>query len=157
MRKSATGSPELTSWPEPEPGLVIRYAYLWRREQEAGREEGMKDRPCAIVLALAGQKDDRSRVVVLAITHTPPQLPTEGVELPASVKRRLGLDEERSWVVVSEANIFMWPGPDLRFLPGRGPESAAYGLLPPDVFRAVRERFLARLRARLAATVPRTE
>ncbi len=147
----------MTSWPEPEPGLVIRYAYLWRREQEAGREEGVKDRPCAIVLALAGQEDDRPRVVVLAVTHTPPQPPTEGVELPASAKRRLGLDEERSWVIVSEANIFLWPGPDLRFLPGRGPESAAYGLLPPDVFRAVRERFLASLRARRAATVPRTE
>jgi len=147
----------LTSWPEPEPGLVIRYAYLWRREQEAGREEGVKDRPCAIVLALAGQEDDRPRVVVLAVTHTPPQPPAEGVELPASAKRRLGLDEERSWVIVSEANIFLWPGPDLRFLPGRGPESAAYGLLPPDVFRAVRERFLASLRARRAATVPRTE
>lgn len=39
-------------WPEPEPGLVIRYAYLWRREQETGREKGTKDRPCAVVLAL---------------------------------------------------------------------------------------------------------
>ena len=147
----------MTGWPKPEPGLVIRYAYLWRREQEAGREEGAKDRPCAIVLALVGQEDDQSRVVVLAVTHTPPQPPTEGVELPASVKRRLGLDEERSWVIVSEANIFLWPGPDLRFLPGQGPESAAYGLLPPNVFRAVRERFLAGLRARRAATVLRTE
>lgn len=147
----------MTSWPEPEPGLVIRYAYLWRREQEAGREDGAKDRPCAIVLALAGQENGRSRVVVLAITHTPPQPPTEGVELPTAVKRRFGLDEERSWVIVSEANIFLWPGPDLRFLPEQGPESAAYGLLPPDVFRAVRERFLAGLRAQRAATVLRTE
>jgi len=147
----------LTGWPEPEPGLVIRYAYLWRREQEAGREEGAKDRPCAIVLALAGQEDNRPRVVVLAVTHTPPQLPAEGVELPAAVKRRLGLDEERSWVVTSEANSFLWPGPDLRFLPGLGPESAAYGVLPPDVFRVVRDRFLAGLQARRTATVPRTE
>jgi len=147
----------LTSWPEPEPGLVIRYAYLWRREQDAGREEGDKDRPCAIVLALARQEDKRPRVVVLAVTHTPPQPPTEGVELPAEAKRRLGLDEERSWVIVSEANVFLWPGPDLRFLPGRGPESATYGLLPPDVFRVVRDRFLAGLRARRTATVRRTE
>jgi hypothetical protein len=147
----------LTSWPEPEPGLVIRYAYLWRREQEAGREEGVKDRPCAIVLALAGKEDDRPRVVVLPVTHTPPQSPTEGVELPTAAKRRLGLDEERSWVVTSEANVFLWPGPDLRFLPGQGPESAAYGVLPPDVFRVVRDRFLAGLQARRAATVPRTE
>ncbi len=79
------------------------------------------------------------------------------VELPTAAKRRLGLDEERSWVVTSETNVFLWPGPDLRFLPGRGPESAAYGVLPPDVFRVVRDRFLAGLRARRAATVPRTE
>ena len=137
--------------------MVIRYAYLWRREQEAGREEGAKDRPCAIVLALSGQEDGRPRVVVLAVTHTAPQQPAEGIELPALVKRRLGLDDERSWVIVSEANVFLWPGPDLRFLPGGGPDSAAYGLLPPDVFRVVRDRFLARLRARQAATVPRTQ
>ena len=144
-------------WPEPEPGLVVRYAYLWRREQEAGREEGAKDRPCAIVLALAGKESGRPRVIVLPVTHTPPQPPAEGVELPAATKRRLGLDEERSWVIVSEANSFAWPGPDLRFVPGRGPESAVYGLLPPDVFGVIRDRFLAGLRARRTATVPRTE
>lgn len=141
-------------WLEPEPGLVIRYAYLWRHEQEAGREEGTKDRPCAIVLALVGEEGDRPRVIVLPVTHTPPQPPAEGVELPAATKRRLGLDEERSWVIVSEANSFVWPGPDLRFVPGREPESAAYGLLPPDVFGVIRNHFLAGLRARRAAAVP---
>jgi hypothetical protein len=30
------------SWPVPQPGLVIRYAYLWRREALAGQEEGAK-------------------------------------------------------------------------------------------------------------------
>lgn len=145
------------TWPTPEPGLVIRYAYLWRREQEAGREEGTKDRPCAIVLALAGGDGGQPRVVVLPVTHSPPRPPDEGIELPPATKRRLGLDEERSWVVTSEANSFLWPGPDLRFLPGRGPESAAYGFLPPGVFRVVRDRFLAGVRARRAATVPRTE
>lgn len=140
------------------PGLVVRYAYLWRREQEAGREEGVKDRPCAVVLALAGEEaGGRPRVVVVPITHAPPRAPEEAVELPAETKRRLGLDDERSWVVVGEANRFLWPGPDLRFLPGRGPESAVYGVLPPDVFRAVRDRFLAGLRARRTAVVPRTE
>ncbi|RYG94730.1 MAG: hypothetical protein EON57_17855 [Alphaproteobacteria bacterium] len=145
------------SWPTPEPGLVVRYAYLWRREQEAGREEGTKDRPCAVVLALAGEEGERPRVVVLPITHSPPQPPTEGIKLPLATKRRLGLDDEQSWVVVSEANRFLWPGPDLRFLLGRGPESAAYGVLPPDIFRVVRDRFLAELRTRRAAVIPRTE
>jgi len=31
-------------FPQPCAGLVIRYSYLWKREQEAGREEGTKDR-----------------------------------------------------------------------------------------------------------------
>lgn len=39
--------------PAPVPGLVIRYSYLWLEEHRQGREEGVKDRPCAIVLASA--------------------------------------------------------------------------------------------------------
>ena len=52
------------SLPEPEPGLVIRYSYLWRREQRKGREEGAKDRSCAIVLT-AEDHDGEKLVVVL--------------------------------------------------------------------------------------------
>jgi hypothetical protein len=40
--------------PEPEPGRVIRYNYLWAKEQEQGREEGRKDRPCASSLRPGG-------------------------------------------------------------------------------------------------------
>jgi hypothetical protein len=40
------------SWPVPRPGLVIRYSYLWESEARLGREEGVKDRPCAIVLVI---------------------------------------------------------------------------------------------------------
>ena len=57
------------------------------------------------------------------------------IEIPAVVKARLGLDGERSWIVVDEANVFAWPGPDLRMLPGQGAESSAYGFLPPGFFR----------------------
>lgn len=28
--------------PDPEPGLVISYAYLWHHEHARGREEGLK-------------------------------------------------------------------------------------------------------------------
>lgn len=38
--------------PEPKPGRVIGYAYLWRDQAAKGREEGIKDRPCVIVLAV---------------------------------------------------------------------------------------------------------
>ena len=143
------------TWPLPQPGLVIRFSYLWKREADAGREEGIKDRPCAVVLAIEGQ-EGHPRVIVLPITHAPPQPPEDGVELPQPTKARLGLDGERSWVMVSEANVFTWPGPDLRFLTGQGPESVAYGFLPPLVFRAIRDRFLTRHRERKASLVPRS-
>jgi hypothetical protein len=42
-------------FPEPYAGLVIRYSYLWKREQQARREEGTKDRPCAVVMAIMDQ------------------------------------------------------------------------------------------------------
>ena len=35
--------------PKPVAGLIIRYSYLWYREHLEGRDEGQKDRPCAIV------------------------------------------------------------------------------------------------------------
>ena len=58
--------------PDPVPGLVIRYAYLWFGEYAAGQEEGVKDRPCAIVAAIRSDEDGNTRVLVLPITHTPP-------------------------------------------------------------------------------------
>ena len=54
--------------PTPEAGLVIAYAYLWRREHQAGQDEGLKDRPSVIVLTVERQEDgdDRHR----AADHT---------------------------------------------------------------------------------------
>ena len=145
------------TWPAPQPGLVICYSYLWRREAEAGQEEGRKDWPCAIILAVAGQGDG-ARVIVVPVTHSEPTPPDEGIEIPLATKTRLGLDSGRSWIIVSEANDFRWPGPDLRFVPTRGQQpTVAYGFLPPRLFRAVRDRFVARAQARQAGVVARTE
>jgi hypothetical protein len=101
------------SWPTPQPGLVIRYSYLWEREAREGREEGAKDRPCAIVLVLL-REGDSPIVRVLPVTHSAPADPADALEIPHPTKRRLGLDSDRSWVVLTEANDFIWPGPDLR-------------------------------------------
>jgi hypothetical protein len=38
---------------DPECGRVISYFYLWRHEREDGRTEGVKARPCVVVLARA--------------------------------------------------------------------------------------------------------
>ncbi len=142
------------SWPPPRPGLVIRYSYLWTDEAASGRDEGIKDRPCAVVLSVDGEAG--TRVYVLPVTHTPPTRDRSAIELPPRVQARLGLDEERSWVVVTEANSFMWPGPDLRPIPGRGVESIAYGYLSPSLFTAIRDAFVAEVRSRRADVTART-
>lgn len=41
------------------------------------------------------------------------------IEIPPATKQRLGLDSEGSWIVITEANEFVWPGLNLRPLPGR--------------------------------------
>jgi hypothetical protein len=145
----------LATLPKPIPGLVVRYSYLWADEHDRGREEGRKDRPCAIVLtALA--VDNEVSVVVLPVTHTPPALSDLAIEIPFATKQRLGLDHERSWVVVSEANRFSWPGPDLRPAPGSAMTTVAYGELPADLFRKIRDAFLREYQQRRARLVQRS-
>ena len=128
------------AYPEPRLGLVISYAYLWHHEHRAGREEGVKNRPCVIVLAVQHQVDGDIVVSVVPITHSPPDDPRAALEVPLAVKRHLGLDDDRSWIIVDEINQFAWPGFDLRPIPP-SLDRFAYGVLPPRLF----ERILARL------------
>ena len=106
-----------------------------KREQEQGCEEGLKDRPCAIVMAVVDEASEQ-QVLVLPITHTPPENEEDAVEIPATTKTRLGVggdDGERSWIVISEANAFIWPSPDLRDVPGRDePASFMVRCHPPS-------------------------
>lgn len=89
-------------------------------------------------------------MTLLPITHVEPKTRELAVEIPAVVKQRLGLVAERSWIVVDEANRFIWPGPDLRRLPGGDQSTVAYGV--PRLFEAVRVRFLAAARVRRVHT-----
>ncbi|MCY4551970.1 MAG: hypothetical protein OXC28_26855 [Defluviicoccus sp.] len=126
--------------PDPQPGLVISYAYLWRREAERGRLEGSKYRPAVVVLAVRDDEDGSKTAMVAPVTHSPPDDPRFSIEIPIGTRRRLGLDADPSWIVLSELNRFEWPGPDLRpVAPGRW----AYGLLPARLFRTLRDRLLA--------------
>ena len=142
--------------PDPHPGLVISYAYLWHQEFLRGQEEGTKARPCAVVLAVQGQQGE-TVVTVVPVTHAPPSHIDDAVELPAPTKRRLGLDDERSWVVVSEVNRFIWPGPDLRPVPGQEAGRFAYRTLPPSLFETIKKQLLERAARQRLAAVPRTE
>lgn len=144
------------SFPTPVPGLVIRYSYLWANEHDRGHEEGIKDRPCAVLLAMRTEEDDL-RVIVLPITHTPHDDAESAIEIPAQTKHRLGLDDAPSWVVLTEVNSFYWPGPDLRPTTEGGPESVALGLLPAKLFARIRDGFITLHEQNKARTVTRTE
>lgn len=125
--------------PSPRPGLVIHYEYLWRHEHAAGAEQGAKRRPCAIVITVVDTAG-KTEVVVAPITHVEPKPPSEGVELPPPVKRYLGLDAERSWVITTDLNLFEWPGVDLYPAPKAEPGKFEYGFLPPRLFEQIRVR-----------------
>lgn len=121
-----------------------------------GIDEGSKDRPCAVVLVILEFKK-RPLVRVLPITHTPPVDKEGALELPLETKQRLGLDDERSWVILDEANDFRWPGPDLRPRVNGDFASVVYGRLPPFFMKVLVEKLKSRLKNRRLEIVQRTE
>ena len=121
-------------------GAVFRYAYLWHREFLAGQTEARYDRP-ALALAIAiHEKDGRSHVLALPVTHSQPIVAHHGVLLPAQTKKVLGLDAEPSWVVTTEAARFAWPGADVRLVPHR--RTPFYGYVSLPFLRSVAQSFL---------------
>ena len=138
--------------PEPRPGLVVRYDYLWSHEAAKGLDQG-KDRPACLVAAsdrLVGPR----YVVLLPITHTPPDGDTIGIEIQTKVKQALGLDDAPSWVIVSEHNVDEWPNSGISPVPGR-PGVFTCGFLPPGLFARIKARFLELARGKKSNTVRR--
>jgi hypothetical protein len=109
-----------------------------------------------IIAAIRTEENGDTRALVLPITHSPPDHASLAVEIPEIIKKRLQLDDARSWIVLSEWNEFVWPGPDLRRLPDADDASVAYGVLPPGFFATVRDRFIALVNARTSVQVRRT-
>ncbi|MBF0333772.1 MAG: hypothetical protein HQL40_09015 [Alphaproteobacteria bacterium] len=132
--------------PDPRPGLVFRYEYVWKRQALAGRTVGEKERPACVVLAVTGAAGDR-RALIVPITTRPPSADDPAVEIPSAVRRHLGLDGcGPSWIILGEANIDSWPTPDMRPIPGR-PGRFDYGLLPLRLVNMIRELILSALDA----------
>ena len=65
--------------PVPEPGLVVSYSYLWHSEYEQDHGEGLKDRPCAIIL-VAEDAAGETLVTVVPISHSAPA--SDALEIP---------------------------------------------------------------------------
>ena len=125
--------------PEPKPGLVVRYDYLWTHVAAVGRDQG-KTRPACLVAA-TDQAVLPRHVVLLPITHTRPAGDTVGIEIPVRVGQALGLYDPPSWAIVSEHNTDAWPNAGLSPLPGQ-PDSFGYGFIPPGLFAQIKARFL---------------
>ena len=133
------------SLPESKSALVIRYAYLWHNEAETGQEEGLKDRPCTIPLSRK-EKNGLELVTVLPVTHTAPDNPDDAIVIPADTARRLGLDHEQSWVMISEYNQFVWPGPDIRSVPFGDQQKWEYGYIPAKLYDKIKNAMIQRLK-----------
>lgn len=143
---------------DPKPGLVIRYDYLWRDEYDAGRIDGAKDRPCAIILAAKPRKDGHRDVVLCAITHTPPKDGESAVEIPVAVARHLGLDDDRSWIKTHEANVLTWEKGRVPFgITPVEPGKWTFGLLPYQLAKSAFDQVSFRIRTRSISTVRRDE
>jgi len=109
--------------PEPECGLVVSCSYLWSNEQRAGKIEGLKTGRARLCWS--------SKTTATARKSPWPRSPTRR---PPKVKQHLGLDSERSWIILDDFNEFVWPGYDLRPIPGKAGRYD-YGFLPPALFK----------------------
>ncbi len=137
--------------PKPRPGLVFRYEYVWRRDALAGLEAA-KERPVCIVLAVTEAAGD-TRVLIVPITHLSPVPGIPALEIPPKIKQALRMDGQRSWIILSEANIDTWPSPDMRPVQGAG--RFDYGLLPNAMVNRLRQIVLQALSDRILPIVDR--
>jgi hypothetical protein len=99
-------------------------------------------------------EDEDILVYVAPITHSQPT-DGAGIEIPPAVKRRLGLDAARSWIVTDEFNRFVWPGYDLRPIARDRPNTFHWGFLPVELFEALKTAVLRHQRARRLGVVER--
>ena len=141
--------------PRPEPGLVIRYGFLWPREAATGNETSRKVRPCAIVTTV-NVVEGKTIVTVAPVTHARPAVAEEGVEIPEAVRRMLGLDDEPGWIIPHELNRFAWPGPDVDIISSSG-KSMVYGRLPRRLLLLVLNSLIRAVRSGRARVVKRAE
>lgn len=133
----------------PQAGMVLNYSFLWKHEAERGQSEGAKDRPVVVVVLLG----DGEEVVVAPITTKAPEPDAPAIEVPPRVCAHLKLDAAQSWISLATLNRLVWPGPDLRAVPGSNPADALYGFIPQKLLDAVKIRTMAELARRTPGLV----
>ncbi len=96
-------------------------------------------------------------MTMVAVIRAVPSNLDEALEIPAAIETAPGLDEGPSWIVVTEVNRFIWPGPDLVPISRNSPMRFDYGVLPPGFFRTPRNSFVALARASRVRLVARLQ
>ncbi|HEX3442716.1 MAG TPA: hypothetical protein VHT93_20450 [Pseudolabrys sp.] len=153
----------MASIPEPTPGLIFRYGYVWLEEYRNGKVDPSKDRPACIVARVAqGSSSFKvadttiapGDVIILPITTKPPRAGIFAVELTADEKRLCRLNPDYpSWVIVSEFNADTWPNADLRLI--QETNRFDYGMARPGLLRRIGEKFTEARRANMVLGVKR--
>jgi len=91
------------SFEEIQTASVVRYPYLWVREAGHGETEGRKNRPVAVGIRLS--RPDGDLLILFPITTKQPEPVRFAAEIPATEKRRAGLDVDlRVWLILDEYN-----------------------------------------------------
>jgi hypothetical protein len=128
IKSSKAGSSE-PSGAVPRPGDPLRLPLGTRVRSRTRRGN---ERQAVLHFHERDQRWQRARRVgwfCPSLTSSPSN-PADAVEIPVQTKNRLGLDTDRSWIVITEANELIWPGPDQRPIPGEDASSISYGPLP---------------------------
>ena len=141
----------------PEAGLVVNYDFLWKDEEDRGRNEG-KDRPCMIVETREVADLDGCHAYILPITHAPLNPGESGIEIPHSVASRLGLDDERMWIKTHEVNRVEWPerGYPFGVTPNRKGQMS-YGVMRHDIAEQAYQQVVEQFRSGKIAQINRDE
>ncbi len=125
--------------PEPQPGQIIRFDYLWKREEERGAMQGMKDRPCVVLAKTTCEHTGAEAVIVCPITHSPPYEDQECVRISKKDSRQMGLSKSEQWVKTDEANVVPWSDPGII---RATPTKWLFGRVPKYAFEAIRQSVL---------------
>jgi len=116
---------------KPEPGLVIRYDFLWHEDQTQGQIHGRKDRPSAIIVVSETDESGNSDVYLCPITHSPCRNDETGFEIPLKLAKYLNLDDQRSWVKTHQINVLSWQKDVIPYGVSRAnKDSWVFGMMP---------------------------
>jgi hypothetical protein len=110
-----------------------------------------------VVVVAVQRRAHGTQLLVVPVTTRPPRPGDTYVEMPARVRKHLGLGEERCWVVTDEYNLFTWPGPDIRPIRGGSGTGPRYGSIPGKLFEQVRSSLEQTARAGRLKETQRTE